>query len=77
MILKATLKEMSRLKSNCSVTSSIYALLMVHCLSLFFRHGYACAPNPETSNANMRYPKPLTPSPNVAMILTEPTIGKD
>ena len=36
MILKETLKEMDRLKSNCSANSSIYALLMVHCLLLLF-----------------------------------------
>ena len=75
MLLKETLKEMNRLKSNCSANSSIYALLMVHCLLLLHCYGHACAPNPcsksmhettETNNANMRYPKSLTPSPTVA-----------
>ena len=32
MTLKEVLKEMNRLKSNCSAKSSIYALLLVHCL---------------------------------------------
>ena len=75
MTLKETLKEMKRLKSNCSAKSSIYVLLMVRCLSLLFRHGNACAPNPctelmpETTGTNdaiMRYTKSLTPSPTVA-----------
>ena len=42
-----TLKEMNRLKSNCSATSSINALLIVYYLPLSFamaiRHGYAWA----------------------------------
>ena len=81
MTLKETLKEMNRLTSDCSARNSIYTLFMVHCLSLVFRYGYTYAPNPcfesmhettettETSNANMRYPKSLTPSPTVAMML--------
>ena len=75
MLLKETLKEMNRLKSNCSANRSIYALLMVHCLLLLLCYGHACAPNPcsksrhattEMSVANMRYPRSLTPSPTVA-----------
>lgn len=46
MTLKETLKEMDRLKSNCSANSYIYALLIVRCLSLLFRYSHACAPNP-------------------------------
>ena len=46
MTPKETLEEIDRLKSICSAKSSIYALLVVYCLSLLFRHGYACAPNP-------------------------------
>ena len=76
MLLKETLKEMNRLKSNCSVNSSIYALLKGHRLLLLIRNGHvAIAPNPctkqhrnntETSHANMRYANSLTPSPTVA-----------
>ncbi|KAM0803629.1 hypothetical protein BDR22DRAFT_42174 [Usnea florida] len=71
----ALLKEMNRLKSNRSANSSVYALLMVHCLLLLLYQEYAYAPNPctesihgttETSNANMRYPRSPTPSPAVA-----------
>ena len=36
MLMKETLKETNRLKSNCSANSSIYALLIVHCLLLLF-----------------------------------------
>ena len=70
--LKETLKETNRLKSNYSVKKSIYALLIVPCLLLLFRYGHVRAPNPcfgsmhETTETNMRYPKPLTPSPTVA-----------
>ena len=49
MLLKETLKEMNRLKSNCSVNSSIYALLKGHRLLLLVRNGHvAIAPNPCT-----------------------------
>ena len=34
MLLKESLKQINRLKSNCSANSSIYALLMVHRLFL-------------------------------------------
>ena len=74
--MRETLKETNRLKRNCSANSSIYALLMGLCLLLLLRKGHvAFAPNPciesmpettETSNANMRYPKSLIPSPTVA-----------
>ena len=50
MLLEETLREMNRLKSNCSAKRSIYALLMVHCLLLLFRYGHACAPNPCTES---------------------------
>ena len=75
MLLKETLKEMNPLKSNCNANSSVYALLMVHCLLLLSCHEHACESNPctesihrstETSNANMRYPRSPTPSPAVA-----------
>ena len=61
MILKEILKKMNRLKSSCSAKSSIYTLLLLHCLSLLFCHGHACPPNPfsesmhetnETNKAN-------------------------
>ena len=57
MPLKETLKEMSRLKSNCSANSSIFALLTVH------YYGYTCAPNPcmeplESEHAMSEIPKP-------------------
>ena len=67
---------MNRLKSNCSAKSSTYTLFVVRCLSLLFRNGHACTPNPctkfiheatKTSNANMRYPKSLTPRRTVAI----------
>ena len=49
MLLKETLKEMNRLKSNCSANSSIYALLKGHRLLLLIRNGHvAIAPNPCT-----------------------------
>ena len=63
-------------ESNCSAKSNIHALIMVHCLTLLTPHDYACASNPrseslhgttETSNADMRCPKSLTPSPTVAI----------
>ena len=34
VLLKEILKEINRLKSNCSVNSSIYILFLVHCLLL-------------------------------------------
>ena len=40
MILKETLIEMNRLKSDCSAKSSIHALLMVHCHSLLLCNGH-------------------------------------
>ena len=76
MLLKEALDETNRLKSNCSAKRSMYAFLMVHCLLLLSRYGYVRAPNPcfksmhettEKSNANMRYPKSLTPSPTVTI----------
>ena len=51
---------------------------MLHCLSLLSRNGHACVPNPclepmheitEKSNAIMRYPKSLTSSATIAMML--------
>lgn len=68
ILLKETLKETNRLKSNFSAKSSIYALLMVHCpflLSLWL----CCAPNScaesipettETNNAIMLHTESLT-----------------
>ena len=41
-----TLKEMNRLKSNCSATSSINALLIVHCLPLSFAMAMCHVPWP-------------------------------
>ena len=47
MLLKETLKETNRLKSNCTANSSIYALLMRLRLLLLFRNGLmAIALNP-------------------------------
>ena len=79
MLLKETLKEMNRLKSNCSARRSIYALLMTLLLLFLFAMAMFVhrihAPNPcsqsmhettETTETNMRYPKSLTPSPTVA-----------
>ena len=81
IVMKETLKETNRLKSKCSVNSSIYALLKGHGLLLLIRKGYmAITPNSctkqhrnntETSHANMRYAKSLTPSPTVAIIYKE------
>ena len=81
MTLKETPKEMNRLKSNRSAKNSIYALLIVHYLTLLFRHGHACARNPCTGSmpesmpettelniASIRYTKSLTPNPIVAVI---------
>ena len=36
MLLEEALEEMNRLKSKRSVNSSVYALLMVHCLLSLF-----------------------------------------
>ena len=46
MTVKETLEEMNRLKSNCNAKSNIYAFLVVYCLSLLSRYGYAYVPNP-------------------------------
>ena len=40
MLLKETLKEINRLKSNCSVNSSIYILLKGYRLLLLIYNGY-------------------------------------
>ena len=81
MLLKETLKEMNRLKSNCSARRSINALILVYCLLLLFAMAMPVhrihAPNPcsqsmpettETNNAIMRYTNSLTPSPTVARL---------
>ena len=81
--MKETLKETNRLKSNCSANSSIYALLMVPCLLLLSQ--WPCGHctesmhrnNTETSHANMRYAKSLTPSPTVAKIKIIRGLGFD
>ena len=80
IVMKETLKETNRLKSKCSVNSSIYTLLKGHGLLLLIRKGHiTITPNPytkqhrnntETSYANMRYAKSLTPSPTVAIYPT-------
>ena len=76
IVIKETLKETNRLKSKCSVNSSIYILLKGHGLLLLIRKGHMTIAsnlytkqhrnNTETSHANMRYAKSLTLSPTVA-----------
>ena len=70
-------EEMNRLKSHCSAKGSIYALLMVHCLSLLFRHGYAYVPNPYLKQLKriIRYTKSLTLSPTAAITNAEVLIA--
>ena len=84
IIMKETLKETNRLKSKCSINSSIYALLKGYGLLLLIRKRYMtitpnlCTKqhrnNTETRYANMRYAKSLTPSPTVAMSSSTATI---
>ena len=72
---------MNRIKNTCSANSSIYILFLGHCFLLWL-WGYVAifdyakwvnrmrytkwANLTETSHANMRYTKSLTPSPTVA-----------
>ena len=60
MLLKETLKEINRLKSNYSVNSSIYTLLKGHRLLLLIRNGHvAIALNPCTKHVAIA-PNPCT-----------------
>ena len=67
ILLKETLKEINRLKGNCSANSSIYTLLVVRFLLLLFCF-QSMHETTEMSNAIMRSPKSLAPSPTVANI---------
>ena len=60
MLLKETLKEINRLKSNCSTNSSIYTLLKGHRLLLLIRNGHmAITLNPYTKHVAIT-PNPCT-----------------